>query len=69
MIYVKRFLYLIWMLINFLLALTLFTVLLVSSPVINIIVYLVRGRALGVDYIIDILDWFESLNNKFDPDN
>lgn len=69
MIYVKRFLYLIWMLISSLLVLILFAISLILSPVINIIVYLIRGRSLEVDYISDIIDWFESLNNKLDPDN
>lgn len=69
MIYVKRFLYLIWMLISSLLVLILFAISLILSPVINIIVYLIRGRSLGVDYISDIFDWFECLNNKLDPDN
>lgn len=69
MIYVKRFLYLIWMLISNLLLLAMFLASLVLSPVINIIVYLIRGRSVGLDYYIYITDWFERLDNKLDPEN
>ena len=69
MIYVKRFLYLIWILLSNLLILILFIVSLILSPVINTVVYLIRGRSVGLDYYIYITDWFECLNDKLDPDN
>lgn len=69
MIYVKRFLYLIWVLFSNLSLLILFIISLILSPVINTIVYLIRGRFVGLDYYIYIIDWFECLDNKLNPDN
>lgn len=69
MIYAKRFLYLIWILLGNLLVFILFIISLILSPVINIIVYLIRGRSVGLDYYIYITDWFECLDNKLNPDN
>lgn len=69
MIYVKRFLYLIWVLLSNLLVLILFIISLILSPIINIIVYLIRGRSVGLNYYIHITDWFKCLDNKLDPDN
>lgn len=61
--------YLIWILLSNLLILILFIVSLILSPVINTVVYLIRGRSVGLGYYIYITDWFECLDNKLDPDN
>lgn len=69
MIYVKRLLYLIWNLISTLLMLAIFSISLVLSPVINIIVYLITGRFVGLNFLTDISDWFEDLDYKLNPNN
>lgn len=49
--------------------LAIFSISLVLSPVINIIVYLITGRFVGLNFLTDISDWFEDLDYKLNPNN
>ena len=67
MIYIKRFLYVLFLIITSILGVILMVLSVLIYPVITTIDYIVHGK-LTKDYIMTVYDWLDNVQNKLKPE-
>lgn len=67
MIYIKRFLYVLFLIITSILGVILMVLSVVIYPFITVIDYIVHGK-ITKDYVMIIYDWLDNVQNKLKPE-
>ena len=67
MIYIKRFLYILFMIAMYIIAMVIFIIAIITFPFISMVDYIMYGK-LTKDPVIKIYDWFENVLYKFKPE-
>lgn len=67
MIYIKRFLYILFMVAFTIFGCILFFTFVATYPIVAMVDYIVHGE-LTTDYIIKVCEWWDDVSNKFNPE-
>ena len=67
MIYIKRFLYLLFMVAMVIIGTVTFFITIITFPFVSMVDYIVHGE-LTKDYVMKVYEWFEGVSNKFRPE-
>ena len=67
MIYIKRFLYLLFLIITTFLGFILMILMVLTCPFITSIDYIVRGK-FNANHVMKVYDWMDDVQNKFKPE-
>lgn len=67
MIYIKRFLYILFLIVITIFAFVLFLISIISFPFVTIVDYIVHGE-LTKDYVMKLADWLGDMSDKFKPE-
>ena len=67
MIYIKRFLYILFMIVFTIFGCILFFVFVATFPAVAMVDYIVHGE-LTTDYITKVCEWWNDVTNKFNPE-
>ena len=67
MIYIKRFLYVLFLLITSILGVILMVLSVLIYPFITVIDYIVHGE-ITKDYVMKVYDWLDNVQNKLKPE-
>ena len=67
MIYIKRFLYILLMIVIYIIAIVIFFITIVIFPFTSMVDYIVHGE-LTKDYAIKFYEWLEDVLDKFKPE-
>ena len=67
MIYIKRFLYILFMVVFTIFGFVLFFISVVTFPFVAMVDYVVHGE-LTKDYVMKVCEWWSDVSNKFNPE-
>mgnify|MGYP003291857704 CR=1 FL=1 len=67
MIYIKRFLYLLFMATMTIIGMVIFLITIITFPFVSMVDYIVHGK-LTKDYVIKVIEWLYDVLDKFKPE-
>lgn len=67
MIYIKRFLYVLFMVIMTIICTVIFFISIITSPFVAMVDYIVHGE-ITKDYVMKVCDWLGDVLDKFKPE-
>ena len=67
MIYIKRFLYILFLIVITIFASVLFLITVITFPFVAMVDYIVHGK-LTKDYVMELANWLNNITDKFKPE-
>ena len=67
MIYIKRFLYILFMVVMVIIGTVIFFITVLTIPFVAMVDYIMHGK-ITKDYVMKVCEWLDDMSNKFKPE-